>query len=126
MNVTWEQSLIALDKSTILWVIGTIIAIITAIGVFEGPIKAQKRQEKKDSLKKHFNDFQNSALKPIHKVTSNVYARSGYILNHHWESIEQLNAEQFVCFRAHYPVLADEWLAKSRYSNNLGTQETPP
>ena len=72
--------------------------------------RIEKKREDRDNLEIHFRELREGALYPINEVTSHIYATRGYIYCDNWESLKTLNAEQLICFKAHYPILADKWL----------------
>lgn len=94
---------------------GTISGVVlgTLLGFFLNlwnSKRIEKKREDRNNLEIHFNDLREGAVYPINEVTSHIYADYGYILSNYWESLKKLNAEQFICFKAHYPILADKWL----------------
>jgi len=90
-------------------IIGLIIGAITAIGVFLGPRLVAKRQEKKEKLRKHFDDLLVDCIKPLISVIARVsITSSSTIITDSPGPLEAVDAEQLECFETHYSKL-DGW-----------------
>lgn len=93
-----------------LTIIGIVVAAITAIGVFYGPKLVAKSQERKEKLRKHFNDLQDGAIKPLISIIAGLgISTQGDIFTNFSGSFSELDNEQLECFQAHYTKLGDKW-----------------
>jgi len=114
---------INLDNDTILWIAGTVIAVITALGVFIGPIIAQKRQERirkaEEKLRTHFEDLKSNAIEPLISVTYDIDNSGEKVLYENWPmrvehppTLPNYKFEQsdsFICLKLHFPEIVAEW-----------------
>jgi hypothetical protein len=90
-------------------IIGLVIAAITAVGVFYGPRLVAKRQERKEKLRKHFDDLKIGAIEPLTEIIASIGIKNGSIITRSPQSFDRLDSEQLECFQAHYPAIADKW-----------------
>lgn len=108
---------INLDKDTVLWIAGTAIAVITAIGVFAGPIIAQKvqdlRKKRRENLRTHFED-----IKRLVEGRISPWSRSLGINNFRLVYIEKSpiykeydfeKDDYYISFETHFKELATKW-----------------
>ncbi len=124
-TLTWWQIIknITIDKDIILWIAGTVIAIVTALGVFIGPLIAQKRQERirknNEKLSTHFQDLKSEVIDTLIFVTNDIESMGEVVLYQNWPmtverpttfpnyTFEQ--SEAFNCFKIHFPEIVTEW-----------------
>jgi len=58
-------------------ILGLVIAAITAFGVFYGPRRVARRQEKKEKLKTHFEGLYQKIISQIFQIISGVVDECG-------------------------------------------------
>jgi len=114
---------INIDKETLLWITGAVIAAITAIGVFVGPVIAQRRQERirkaEEKLRTHFRDLKSKVIEPLISVTYDISNNGEKILYENWPmtvehppTLPKYKFEQsdsFTYLKLHFPEIVAEW-----------------
>lgn len=102
--------------TSVILIIGLVIAAITAVGVFYGPKLVAKSQEKKESLRNHFKHLETIVIKPISDTMRGI-ATYGETLSikgasygspHYASLIRNFEQGDFYIFKLHFPDLAEK------------------
>ncbi|MCL0082428.1 hypothetical protein M1O14_01685 [Dehalococcoidia bacterium] len=102
--------------SHILEITGLVISAIVAFGVFWGPKLAEKRRERREKLKRHYDELVHRVLMPMDSEISKVIVREGSFLCGNVslavsfpQTFEFEQGEFFRSFGLHFPRIARRW-----------------